>query len=259
MHTERLLDGPSILSAKTDSDGILHLISDYKDQNTYQHHVISVDTKIGYRLVGGLAIMERIDRPSRNHTDFLEVQWDKYESSWYVKSAKFASYDGIHSPEDRASLEHDNLRRSTVVKVTEFHPNVEISDSEFTSDGLKLPVGTPVVDRVSGINYRIRSARLDTDVPIEPSLEVEFPKSVTNQIDTQNIQQDTEVIAEQEEPEKEVSISSENPVQETLANTHSDLHPHENILMIGILSIGIIMVIVVIVMGLKLLLVRKAG
>lgn len=151
VHTERLLAGPSTLSAKMDSDGILHLISDYKDQNVNQHSVVSVNPNMGYRLVGSLAIMERFNQPFRNHTDFLEVQWDKYESSWYVKSAKWASYAGIHSPEDRSSLGTDNLRMSATVTVTEFHPNVEISNSEFTLNGLKLPIGTQVVDKISGI------------------------------------------------------------------------------------------------------------
>ena len=61
VHFERVLYGPATLSDKMDNEGILHLISDYKDPNTYQHHVISVDPNMGYRLVGSLAIMERID------------------------------------------------------------------------------------------------------------------------------------------------------------------------------------------------------
>ena len=252
-HLEGVLDGPATLSTKMDKDGVLNLITVWKDKNHYQRNVMSVDSNKGYRLVGTYALMQRIDMPARNHTDFFEVQWDEHESSWYVKSAKFASYVGIHSPEDRLSLEPGNLRSSTAIEVTEFHPNVEINDSEFTLNGLGLPVGTPVVDKISGISYKIASVPVDTDVPKEPLLEAEFSTSVKNQIDTQNVQQDTEAIAEQTGPEKGMSISNEESTQETLADTLSDRNRHRNVLMI-VAFVGIILVIVV---GLKLLQVRK--
>ena len=251
VHTERLLDGPSTLSAKMDNDGILHLISYYKDQNVNQQLVVSVNPNMGYRLVGSLAIMERIDRPSRNHTDFLEVQWDKYESSWYVKSAKWASYAGIHSPEDRASLEPGNLRMSTTVTVTEFHPNVEISNSEFTLNGLGLPVGTLIIDKISGTNYKIGSGPESTDMPKEPLLEAEFPKSIKNQVNTKSIKQDTTDIDEQTEPEKETSISDEESTQESIADTLNHQHTQRNVLLIIALFVGIIAVLFI---GKKLLL-----
>lgn len=176
VHFERVLKGPATLSAKMDNKGILNLISEYKDPNTYQHHVIYVDPNMGYRLVGSLAIMERIDRPSRNHTDFLEVKWEKYKTSWYIRSAKFASYTGIHSPQDRSSLDPDDLRRSTIVTVQDFHPNVKISDSEFTLNGLGLPGGTRVIDRISGVNYRLDVGQMSRDLLKEPLLDAEFPK-----------------------------------------------------------------------------------
>jgi len=245
VHTERLLDGPSTLSAKMDSDGILHLISDYKDQNVNQQLVVSVNPNMGYRLVGSLAIMERFNQPFRNHTDFLQVQWDKYESSWYVKSTKFASYAGIHSPEDRASLEPDNLRMSTTVTVTEFHPNVEISDSEFTLNGLKLPVGTPVVDKISGIIYRIGSGPQSTDTLQKPLLEAESAKSIKNQVDIKDVKQDTTAIGERAESEKKTSISNEESTQESMADTPNHPHKQRNVLIIVTLFVGIILVLVI--------------
>ena len=245
VHTERVLDGPATLSTKMDSDGILHLITDYKDQNTYQSHVISVDPNMGYRLVSIFGIMELFDRPDRNHTDFLEIQWDKYESSWYVKAAKFASYTGIHSSEDISSLDPGNLRRSTEVTITEFHPNVEISNSEFTLNGLKLPVGTPVVDKISGIIYRIGSGPGSTDLPKAPLLEAESAKSIKNQVDIKDIKHDTTAIGEQAEPEKKTPISNEESTQESMTDTLNHQHKQRNVLMIVILFVGIILVLVI--------------
>ena len=156
VYLKRVLDGPASLSTMTDSKGVLHLINDYKDPNTHQHSVVFVDPAKGYRLVGGLSINERFDRPERNHTDFIDIQWHKYKSSWYIKAATYTSYAGIHSTEDKSSLGRDNLNRCIAIKVTDFHPNVEVSDSEFTLEGLGLPPGTLVIDKVSGNKYRIQ-------------------------------------------------------------------------------------------------------
>lgn len=245
VHTERVLDGPATLSTKMDSDGILHLITDYKDQDSYQRRVISVDPNMSYRLIGMIFIMERFDQPARSHTDFLEVQWYKYGSSWYAKTAKFASYAGAHSPEDRASLEASNLRRSTEVAITEFHPNVEISDSEFTVNGLGLPIGTLIIDRISGAKYKIGSGPGSTDISPKPLLEAESDKSIKNQVDTKSIKQDTTDIDEQIESEKETSISDEESTQESMADTPNYLHKQRNVLIIVALSVGIILVLVI--------------
>jgi len=156
VHLQRVLDGPATLSTMTDSKGILHFVADYKDPNAHEHSAIFVDPAKDYRLIGGLSIMERFDRPERSHTDFLDIQWHKYESSWYIKAATYTSYTGVHSLEDRSSLRRDSLIRSTSIKITHFHPNSKVSDSEFTLEGLGLPPGTLVIDKISGLRYRIQ-------------------------------------------------------------------------------------------------------
>jgi hypothetical protein len=156
VYLQKVLDGPASLSTMTDSKGVLHMVADYKDPNTHQHSVVLVDPAKGYRLTGGLSINQRFDRPERTHTDFIDIQWKKYESSWYIKAATYTSDAGVHSPEDKSSLGYDSLIRSIAIKVTDFHPNVEVSDSEFTLEGLGLPSGTLVIDKVSGKKYRIQ-------------------------------------------------------------------------------------------------------
>ena len=242
---ERLLNGPATLSTRMDNEGILHLITDYKDQKRIEHFVMSVDPAKGYRLVRGLSVVERFDKPDYSHTDFLEIHWDKYGSSWYAKAAKFASYAGVHSPEDRASLEPGNLRMSTTVTVTEFNPNVEISDSEFTLNGLKLPIGTLVIDKISGTKYKIDSGPESTDMPKRPLLEAKFPKSIKNQVDIKDVKQDTTAIGERAESEKKTSISNEESTQESMADTPNHPHKQRNVLIIVALSVGIILVLVI--------------
>lgn len=242
VHTERLLNGPATLSTSMDNEGILHLITNYKDPNTVEHFVMSVDPAKGYRLVRGLSVVERFDKPDYSYTDFLEIQWDKYGSSWYAKTAKFASYAGAHSPEERASLGADNLVHSTSVTVTEFHPNVEISNSEFTLNGLGLPIGTRVMDRISGRNYKIDSSPQRTDIPQKPLLEAESDKSVKNQVDIKDVKQDTTAIGERAESEKKTSISTEESAQESRADTLHHQHKHRNFLIIIALFVGIILI-----------------
>ena len=134
------------LSSKIDDKGILHLSTDYRNKIIHQHTTVSVDPNMGYRLLRFFHITERFDIPERSHTDFSEIQWDKYDSSWYVKAAKQASYDGVHSLEEISSLGPDIISNSSSFKIVEFHPNVEISDSEFTLEGLNLPSGTLIIE-----------------------------------------------------------------------------------------------------------------
>jgi len=250
VHTDRVLDGPATLSTKMDSDGILHLITDYRDQNVRTHQDISVDPAKGYRLVDWFRIMERFDRPERSHTDFFEIEWDKYESSWYAKAAKMASYAGVHSPEDISSLRVENVRTSIAVTVTEFDPNVEINDSEFTLNGLGLPVGTLIVDKISGTNYKIDSGPQSTDTLQKTLLEAESDKSIKNQVDIKDVKQDATAIGERAESEKKTSISDEESTQESMADKPNHPHKQRNVLMIISLLVGIVFVMVI---GLHLL------
>jgi hypothetical protein len=163
-HIRRVLNGPANLSTKIDSDGILHLITDYKDQNQHEHQVIYLDPAKDYRLVGGLNIREDLKDPNRNHTDFLEIQWGQYGSNWYIKNAQFSVYKGVHSPEEKDSIDPDKLIKNTSVTITGFHPNVKVDDSEFTLDGLGLSNGTLVVNKISGLKYMYNpSEKIESD------------------------------------------------------------------------------------------------
>jgi len=163
-HIRRVLNGPANLSTKTDSNGILLLITDYKDQNHREHQVIYLDPAKDYRLIGGLNIRENFKDPNRSHTDFLDIHWDQYQSSWYIKNAHFSVYKGVHSPEVRDSIDPDKLRKKASTIITDFHPNVEVDDSEFTLDGIGLPNGTLIVNKISGLRYRYNpSENIESD------------------------------------------------------------------------------------------------
>ncbi len=152
---ERVLKGPATLSTRMDADGILHLIAEYRSPKQHEHTVISVDPAKGYRLTTYLCSMESLDQPGRSFTEFTEIQWADYGPACYVKTVNRSVYGGIHSWEDKPSLSTSDLLKSIDVSVSEFQPNIEIDDAEFTLQGLRLPQGTEVIDEISGVTYRI--------------------------------------------------------------------------------------------------------
>jgi hypothetical protein len=179
---ERIMRGPATLSTHMDADGVLHLTADHRSSLQRDHLVISVDPAKGYRLVAALNSGERFDQPDMNWTRFIEIQWAGYGSTWYVKTASEALYAGIYSWEDKPSLPVSDLKTSTVATVTDFSPDMEIDDSEFTLSGLRLPVGTRVSDRISGVTYRIGSATLATDTLEAPLAEAQFAEEIRGQL-----------------------------------------------------------------------------
>ncbi len=65
-------------------------------------------------------------------------------------------YKGVHSAENRSLLKPSDLIRSARITVTEFQPNVEIDDYEFSLDGLDLPIGTRIIDKIADSRYRYK-------------------------------------------------------------------------------------------------------
>lgn len=143
-YLKRVLAGPSTLSTNRNSNGVLHLISEYRNQNTRQDLILSFDPTKGYRLVNSRWIAEYFKRTDRSYTQFLKLNWDKTRTEWYITSAKMTIYAGAHQSPKEALSAKAKLIKSTSITVTEFHPDVIVNDSKFTLDGLELPAGTRV-------------------------------------------------------------------------------------------------------------------
>ena len=172
-HLERVIKNQSPLltiSTKLDSKGILHLVTDWKDEKTHQHQVISVDTTKGYRWVSELYTSEYPNDPNRNYTKRRKIHWDRYGASWYIKTAekeyngyRLLSKDGLRAMgkvrDRRESLTKNDFKikksykKQTKVSVKEFIPNPEIKDSEFTFLGLGIPIGTRVHNKIKDEYY----------------------------------------------------------------------------------------------------------
>lgn len=246
MQLQSLLEGNSTLSTRLDSDGILHLIADYKSQNQSAHRVISIDPSKDYRLVRGLYIHENYFSPDRSFTNYMDIDWEQYESCWYVKTARYAFYEGAHFDKDLSSLEPGKLKKSTTVTITDFHPNVNVNDSEFTLDGLDLPAGTLIVDRIVGATYKYRIGvpELTTDMLEEPLSEAEFAKSIIKENDSNDIEQNVVAISEQKESEIKTEVPQNETTLETLADTQGGRHKRLLSLVIFVSVVGIILILI---------------
>lgn len=190
---QRILDGPATLSTKLDNDGILQLIADYNDLNKRQKNIIYLDTTNGYRYIRGLRIWEYHEDPNRSYTEFIDNHWNKYKTIWYIQNAEYASYRGIHSLEDMHSIETDKLTKKISIMISDFQPNVNIDDSEFTLESLNIPNGTTVVDRILGTNYIYGVSKISLD-DLETSLnEANFVQKIQEEQQEAQLEQKTNI------------------------------------------------------------------
>jgi len=145
---DRAINGPASFSLHTDPNGILSITVTYKDEKVNEYSIIAVDLAKECRLISEYYSMEFINDPNRSFTKSYEVQWKQYDSIWYPKSAKWEVLAGPPS---------NRVQKETVeVKITEFQPNIEIENVQFTFEGLKIPEGTEVRDEIKGIEYIVK-------------------------------------------------------------------------------------------------------
>lgn len=139
---------PADRSVKLDQDGILHLSvrahivipkRAERDGKEYDvEAVIRFDTQRGLRPV----FCERKFTNADGSWNAIQtkLQWAKFGSAWYVSAFEYNEPPSNHA--------------HTVGTVTDFAPNVEVSDAEFTLDGMAVPHGMIVFDKIAGVSYR---------------------------------------------------------------------------------------------------------
>jgi hypothetical protein len=96
----------------------------------------------------------------KNINDTYTIEWAKYGSVWYVKSANI---EGVYWAKDSNAP----ARMSVEVVIQNFELNVNIDINDFTIEGIGIPKGTKVVDKIAGKEYKYQDANL---IPIaEPN------------------------------------------------------------------------------------------
>lgn len=253
-YLEALIKGPATISTRFSNDGMLHINVSYEDEKIHEYNTISLDTAKGYRLVAWKDIMDYPNEPERNNTTISEIQWDEYGSTWYVKSAKFEADARISIPEAEPPVIKKPYKLRIGFVVTEFHPNVEISDSEFTLEGLGVPRGMIVLDRIAGINYTYGSDLTTTEELEKALLVAEFPKSIQSELDMEDIKENAGTTDEQVKSGKKASLSNEEPTPQSLGDVFGQ-HIYRNLFIIAALFVGIT---IVLVLGRKFLFMRES-
>jgi hypothetical protein len=136
------------VSARLDGEGILHIVGRghiVTPSREYDHEIqLSFDTQ--KELVPVLGRNTLIYPEKTTHTIY-KFQWAKFNSLWYVSRAEHSIHVGDDQP-----------RKHITVTVKNFSPNVNVSDKEFTLNGLGIPDGVLVTDRVAGVTYRYGTA-----------------------------------------------------------------------------------------------------
>jgi hypothetical protein len=157
---EKEVNGPGILSVTKDENGILNLICKYEDPNKRIYHLKSFDPSKGYRPVAMHDIVEFLKDHRKDINDAYTIEWAKYDSAWYVKSAKI---EAVYWSKDSNAP----AKMITEVAIQNFEPNVDIDSNDFNIEGLGVPKGTTVVDKIKNREYKYQEANL---VPIaEPN------------------------------------------------------------------------------------------
>ena len=133
---ERLLTADKI-TTNLDDKGILHI--SFFRESANGGYKFSFDTTKGYRVVSWEIDKDvRIREQTRRQKGSYKAEWANYDGEgWYVKKALY------------------KINNKTIeVEITDFRFNPNIPDSEFTADGLNIPIRTDVFDQVLGINYQ---------------------------------------------------------------------------------------------------------
>lgn len=175
------------LSVSLDAEGILHLRGQKNldrpgpgtESQDYQKAEFAFDTRAGLLPVFLTSIRKSPNRESQVTHRF---RWVMYGSVPYVTSII------CHGKGEREIYDE--------FIITSFKPNVQISDEEFTLDGLGIPDGLPVYDKLAGVEYRYGGV-LSTEELDKPLGDANFVQKIRAQNDIQgpnlldvNMQQD---------------------------------------------------------------------
>ncbi|RPJ78991.1 MAG: hypothetical protein EHM20_02560 [Alphaproteobacteria bacterium] len=150
---EKYNKSSGVLSFKKTENGILHLIAEYEDPNQRHYRVSSFDPAKGYRPVMIRDIIEFIKDRKYDINDTYSIEWQKYDSQWYIKWGKLES---IYWSKDL----NDLTRMSIEIAIQKFEPNINIDDNDFTIKALNISKGTRVIDKIKNREYKYEDANL---------------------------------------------------------------------------------------------------
>jgi hypothetical protein len=134
---------PDYTSVEVDTEGILHYIAGghlvHEGEGYDQELKFSFDTNKGLLPISYYLDNKYVD-PNKNWGGEAKFEWSKFDSVWYLTQAEYSVLRG--------------KGKHVVFTIKDFTPNVDVSDNEFTLDGMNIPDGIMITDSIEHIAYR---------------------------------------------------------------------------------------------------------
>jgi hypothetical protein len=166
---EALLKSGVDLSVTLDGEGILHVgcaghvVMPARGEEYDSALQYSFDTQKGLRPV---LYRVTLTYPDKEDDEINKLRWAKFDSVWYVSHVEH-------------SVQGENFTKNVEFTVKSFDSNPEVSDKEFTLDGLGIPHGMLVFDSVAGVQYRYGSPPPEALEDLEkPLAEADFVQRI---------------------------------------------------------------------------------
>jgi hypothetical protein len=180
---QRLIEGPASVSVSLGSQNLLRIKAEYhdiqgKEDDDVLRSVIVLDKTIGFRPVFYQDTWSYLAPDKLSWGAEYRMSWKEYGRTWYVSEAGYrrltvGSY--VKGEEPRIV---DPPRSYARFVVDSFTPDVNIPDSEFTLDALRLPEGTLIYDSVAGVSYRYGTPPVTAEQLEAPLAKAAFPQKI---------------------------------------------------------------------------------
>lgn len=171
------------MSVGLNSNGLLKIEVEYQDiqgkeDDDVLRKILLLDPAKGYRPVFYQSTWSYLAPDKLSWGEQYRVAWQQYGGSWYVMAADYEALKvGSYVKGEEPQIIWPSTQ-SVRFRVTDFVPDAEVQDSEFTLEGLNLPDGTLVYDSVAGISYRYGAPPV-TAADLEAALhKAHFPKRI---------------------------------------------------------------------------------
>lgn len=179
---QSIIEGPSVLSLDLSDSGIFKIRAVHSNNERKWDSEFWLDKEKGFRLVRYKRVQTRLGT-GQKVTEDIQMSWKRYGQFWYINEAKCELGPTFYYIAGEEPQVKRPYRDMVEFVIEDFKPNVDVSESEFTLDGLNLREGIPVVDRISGVTFRYGSVPLTMADLEKPLAQAEFPTSITDRID----------------------------------------------------------------------------
>ncbi len=159
MHIEGFFKWAKKITPTYTEDGLLCIKreGDVYHADRYSASTLILDPEADYRPIEYRSDSE-VDEYGSVRSVRYQAKWKKYGSAWYIERLKY--YEEWKSKEEYKKIQPD-YKWWVEIEVESFDPTAEVKDSEFTLEGLNIPIGALVTDRIADVIYYYKTPPVD--------------------------------------------------------------------------------------------------